>query len=356
MPGKVASEVAMFVPVHHPEPHGPRRRALLRAHPELRALAGFDRRTGAVMILLALAQLLLARGWTVLWTANTGASPLARVALGFGLVAAAYALGGTVSHWLGMGIHEAAHNLVARTTLANRGMALLANVPILMPAAMPFRRHHLRHHSHLGIEGADNDLASAFEVRWTGRSPLRKGLWLALYPFFAAFGRGFVKRPDGWEWLNVGTQVLTVAILGPWLGAPGLAYLGLSTFFGYGLLHPAAAHFIHEHYLWNPRQETYSYYGPLNHVTFNVGYHVEHHDLPNIPGWRLPEVHRRAKPFYADFTSHRSWTAILWRFVWDPAVGHDSRFVRTRRTTASRRPSHAHDQDLGGHEGTVVET
>lgn len=70
-----------------------------------------------------------------------------------------------------------------------------------------------------------------------------------------------------------------------------------------------------------PLPETFSYYGPLNLLTYNVGLHNEHHDFPAVPWTRLPALHEMAKEFYADLPRHESWTWVIWQFIWDKEVG-----------------------------------
>lgn len=124
-----------------------------------------------------------------------------------------------------------------------------------------------------------------------------------------------------------------------------LLYFLLSSFLA-GSLHPTAGHFIAEHYVYEkitpeardpnnriPIPETFSYYGPLNFVTYNVGLHNEHHDFPAIPWTRLPELNRIAREFYDDLPQHRSWIYVLWRFVFDDEVGMK---CRVKRKTGGR--------------------
>lgn len=116
----------------------------------------------------------------------------------------------------------------------------------------------------------------------------------------------------------------------------------LSSFLA-GSLHPCAGHFIAEHYLFDapvhdPSKideltqtelpETFSYYGSLNWLTYNVGLHNEHHDFPAVPWSRLWELNRVANEFYCDLPKHESWVGVIWNFVSDGGVGMRSRVKR----------------------------
>jgi sphingolipid delta-4 desaturase len=311
-----------FTNVTTREPHKPRRRALLERHPEIRALYGYDLRPAWITVGVVALQLALAAAIQRLAGSGVGGWRLLVSEIGL-----AMGIGAVLSHWAGVVIHEASHNLCAPTPRLNRIVALMANLHVPLPAAMSFFRYHLDHHAFMGIEGRDNDLPTPLERQAFSSGPVRKLAWLVLYPLFAALARGFMRRPSRWEVFGVVLQLTVDAVILKVLGVPALSYLLWSTLFGYGI-HPVAGHFIHEHYLWNQDQETYSYYGPLNAVTWNIGYHNEHHDFVRVPGARLPQLHRIGKDVYGALASHRSWARVYWLFVSTSRLGHHSRFVR----------------------------
>ena len=317
-----------FTVVDYDEPHRRRRLEILRRRPEVGVLFGFDRRTMWVVFAVVLVHLGAAAAVQHLWSIGSVAGSWWAI----GLISVF--VGAILSHWLAMGIHECSHNLAAKRPVTNRIISLIANLPMIVPAAMSFHRYHIDHHTYLGVGELDTDLARPFEFRLIDNSRVRKLLTLLLFPgLYLVRGAMFAKRPDRWELLNLAIQIPATLAIYHFLGGAALVYLALSFWFGHGI-HPVAAHFIHEHYIWQPGQpgepgqETYSYYGPLNAVTFNVGYHYEHHDFMNIPGRRLPRLKRMLSGFYDDKVSHDSWTWVLWHYVMSPRIGPYTRIVR----------------------------
>jgi len=131
--------------------------------------------------------------------------------------------------------------------------------------------------------------------------------------------------------VNYAVQITFDAIIWYFYGFKGLGYLVFGTLLGMGV-HPVAGHFIAEHYVMNKGQETYSYYGPLNWLCFNVGYHNEHHDFPFIAGTNLPKVRAIAPEFYDDLPHYHSWSKVILDYIVDPEVGP---FARMKRVTVS---------------------
>ena len=108
------------------------------------------------------------------------------------------------------------------------------------------------------------------------------------------------------------------------VGVAALAFLA-------GGLHPCAGHFLSEHYVFphrGPVQETYSYYGPLNRLTWNVGYHNEHHDFCNIPWSRLPALKAMAPEFYDSLVPCESWIGVICDYIVRGEIGPCSRVKR----------------------------
>ncbi|MEP4136169.1 MAG: fatty acid desaturase, partial [Cyclobacteriaceae bacterium] len=111
------------------------------------------------------------------------------------------------------------------------------------------------------------------------------------------------------------------------VGWSGLLYLTLSLLLASGL-HPLSGHFVSEHYVFEEGQETYSYYGWLNKLVFNVGYHNEHHDFPNVPGSKLPQLKKIAGKHYDNLRSYNSWTNVIIAFLTDNKLSLFSRVKR----------------------------
>lgn len=287
---------------------------MLAKYPQVAELYGPCPRTKYVCTLLVAAQL--------------GLAFALRGAPWWAVVLVAYAVGGVINQALFLAIHELSHNLAFKRPLANRLFALFVNLPAGVPVAASFRYYHLLHHTHQGLEGVDTDLPTAVEARWL-RSVPRKLVWLALQGFAYGLRPLLVhpKKPSAWELANLVLQLAFDAAIFQLWGVKALVYLPLSSLITMGL-HPIAGHYISEHYVFEPGQETYSYYGPLNWLTFNVGYHNEHHDFPYIAGSRLPELKRLAPEFYEGLRSHASWTGTLLAYLFDAKIGGFSRVKR----------------------------
>lgn len=313
---QVTATVAGFAKTLRPEPHGDRAKQILRDHPEVRALFGPSPVSFGVIVGVVAFQLGLAFALRD--------QPVWLVAV------AAWCVGAFCNHAMYVMIHEAAHNLIFRRRYANELSAILADSINVIPAAISFRTYHLKHHAHQGVLELDADLASPWEARLVGTSSFRKALWLMLFPVFAMIRPARVRSIrllTGWTLVNW-LAVVAVDVLVLWLiGPTALLYLFLSFLFSIGF-HPLGARWIQEHYLMSPEQETYSYYGPLNRVAFNVGYHNEHHDFPAIPWNRLPALKRLAPEQYDHLIAHRSWTRLWLRFVFDRHLSLFSRMVR----------------------------
>lgn len=322
------------------EPHMIRRREILAKYgDQVRKLYGADVRTAIQVIAVVFAQFVIARhvrDWS--WLA---------------ILPLSYVLSGTLNQNLFCAQHEISHCLAFKKPVYNHYLALFANMVLVVPMAVKFRvrprrrssrqhdeahcipfalqEYHHDHHLFLGVDGGDVDLPTVFESTYV------RGLFMKIcygLVYLITYGvRPLIVRPkaahmgDVVNWIIVmGTNA---AILYFW-GFKSLFYLFAGSILGGGI-HPLAGHLISEHYQFVPGQETYSYYGPLNALGYNVGYHNEHHDFPQIPQTRLHQLREIAPEYYTSMYSHSSWCWVLYKFLTVPSLGPWSRMHRISR-------------------------
>ncbi|WP_051953230.1 fatty acid desaturase [Methylocapsa aurea] len=306
-----ASRENSFIPTTAKRPHPLRRRAILAAHPEVEALIGRDPRTAAITLAVVIGQTVLAAFFGYLGLAYWWAALLG-----------AFCVGAFANHAMFVVIHDATHNCVFKSNSLNKWVAIFADLPNAFPTAMGFRCYHMKHHSHLGDYDYDADLPSHWEARLFGRTWYGKAAWMFFFPALQLFRLGRLKGAvpmwGAWTFVNAACIIVyDIAIL-TFFGPNALLYLFASFWFSVGGLHPLAARWVQEHFTTDPAQETFDYYGPLNLIALNIGYHNEHHDFPDAPWSRLPRLKQMAPEFYADLKTHKSWVGLWLKFIFDP--------------------------------------
>ena len=302
-----------------PEPHEERKRQILAKYgDQIRPLMRPEPLTIPIVLALVSIQLSLSVA-TVEWGWPA-------------YLLTAYVIGGTVNHMLFLAIHEIVHMLAVKSIWGNKILACIANMPIAIPYASTFHVYHIEHHRYQGWDGVDVDVPTDFEGRWIQSAPMK--FLFCMFQILAYACRPIFLRATPvsmWTLVNWAIQIPLLIALCEYAGSLlPILYMLLSMLFA-GMLHPFSGHFLSEHYEFVDGWETYSYYGWMNALTFNVGYHNEHHDFPNIPWSRLPQVRAIAPEFYETIPQTDSWVMTIFRFITDPNMTAFSRVKRNRR-------------------------
>lgn len=317
-----------FTHVEYPEPHRDRARQILKDHPEVRSLFGRNAfsawlTVGVVGMQVAIAAALAHQPW---WAA----------------LLVAWLVGAWATHCLWVLIHEATHNLMTHEKVTNRALGILANLPMMVPSAESFRIYHLKHHKFQGDYELDADLPSHWEAKLIGSSVFGKVLWQLFFPIFQSLRTIRFSRAGNISFFTPGVIANVVASFAfdaaivYFFGWTAAIYLFASLVFSIGP-HPVGARWIQEHYLtWDHDQETGSYYGPVNVVALNVGYHNEHHDFPFIPWHKLPALKKLAPEMYDTLESYKSYTKLWLFFLFTPRVTLFSRVTRDGEVNLKR--------------------
>lgn len=291
------------------QPHKDRAKQIMAKHPEITQLIGRNPYTFLILLLMLGIQIGIAT-----WVGSLGFSGYWWVA-----IIIAYAIGAFCNHNLYAIIHEGTHNLIFKNRTLNKLSVILADLVNIVPGAMGFATYHLKHHAYMGDHDLDADMATMWEAKVVKNIWWRKAIWLMFFPVWQVLRTTRIKAVytfHPWMVFNVVVIFAFDAAVVYFLGWNALFYFGCSMLFALGL-HPLGARWIQEHFTLIEDQETYSYYGWINKIALNIGYHNEHHDFPSIPWNKLPQIRAMAPEFYNTVKYHESWSGLLKEFIFN---------------------------------------
>ena len=242
-----------------------------------------------------------------------------------------YFLGGILMNSVTLGMHEVTHYHAFSNIKYNRYLSIICDLSFGLPISESFRRYHRLHHLNNGVVGLDPDLPSDLEIKYF-KGKLGKLLWIVLQGFFYSIRPLTVQqfKPTNLQLFSGLLCLMRFIILYNFFSLKVALFTMISLFIGTGL-HPLAGHFITEHFYHTQQIETCSYYGWMNKLTFNVGYHVEHHDFPNIPGSYLPYLHNKISE-YKKTPNVSSWVGNMIDFIIDDKYTLNNRYKLKKNT------------------------
>jgi sphingolipid delta-4 desaturase len=299
--------------------HTDRKKKILEEFPQIKKLLVPNESTKNYIIILFVAQLILAYKSTFI------ESNLIKLLL-------AYTLGNYLTHCLMILLHESGHNLISKYKIVNDIFGLICNLPLGIPVYNSFIFYHNMHHYGLNTK-IDADVPTLIETKiFVG--PVGKFLWLLFHPFFYVIRPVLVCEIPKISLLSIINLIsILVFDLIIFLYNPQMLYFLLTCTYCSYSISPFSFHTFYEHYQVKniiSNEETFSYYSNFfNFFLFNYGHHREHHDHISAPWSSLPKIRQIAHKYYPDDLS-MSMRECFKKFLFDDSIKLKNRFKVTK--------------------------
>jgi len=268
--------------------HAKRRREILIAHPEIRELMRVDPSFKYVAVACAATQLLVAY--------LLRDQDLALVVFMGIVVGTLYDCAITNS------VHELIHELAVESNpLANKFLSGFVNLALVLPFAAGYHRSHRHHHAYLGSD-LDAKYPTMDEALRYDQNIIGRLKYIFTHPLHGGARWNRIAPGDQTSsyivWNERSVWLADVIIFFFW-GYKSILYLLLAFWVNDTIFIQGSKNYV-DHWVSETDAYTSSYYGWFNMINFNIGYHREHHDFPNIPGRYLALVYKMAPEFYKD--------------------------------------------------------